>query len=339
MIERPPSVHYTKGGGGWVAYQVLGAGPPHIVMLTGTVSHLDLMWEEPSCASFLENLATFSSLVIFDRSGVGLSDPIAEGIPILERTADDFRAVMDANHLERAAIFGLFAGGALGAYFAATNAARVSELILYGASARFSMPPERPDVEVQPTESWFQNYISPTLLVDKRVDEWSKRFSRSAGRPGIRRDARRMISQVDIAPSLNRIAARTLVMCRRDDPIAAVENSQYLARHIRNAELVELDGGDPQPWFGDARAVIDTIELFLLGSESVPQTRRVLVSGLTRREQEIIQLVNADLTAREIGQRLQISARTVEHHIANAYAKLGINSRAELARRLSSSGS
>jgi len=52
----------------------------------------------------------------------------------------------------------------------------------------------------------------------------------------------------------------------------------------------------------------------------------------TRREREVISLAISGLTAREIGERLFIGERTVETHLANVYAKLGIGSRVDLLR-------
>ncbi|HMX09211.1 MAG TPA: helix-turn-helix transcriptional regulator, partial [Microthrixaceae bacterium] len=55
---------------------------------------------------------------------------------------------------------------------------------------------------------------------------------------------------------------------------------------------------------------------------------------LTRREREVAILAADGLAAREIGERLYVSRRTVESHLARVYAKLGIGSRAELASLL-----
>lgn len=330
------TVQYAKGGNGWVAYRVVGNGVP-VALLPSMFSHLDLMWDNPLYSSFVQNLAAVSRLIIFDRSGVGLSDPMAEGVRILEQTADDFCTVMDANHIERAAIFGVASGGCLAAFFAATEPNRVSDLILYSAFAKAPMSTPismaDPDLEGQPPESWYPRAnANPTPLDDKRVDEWNERFYRSVASPGVMRNAYRMIGQVDVSTLLDRITARTLVMARKRDPIIAVENSHYLAKRIPNAQLVELDGIDHDPWFGDTRAVLDTIQRFLVGTNSMRQSRNVRGTPLSPREREILELVATGLKAREIAQRLFISTRTVERHVSNAYGKLGINSRVEVAR-------
>ena len=60
----------------------------------------------------MRRLASFSRLILFDKRGTGLSDPVAESsLPTLEERMDDVRAVMDAAESERAAVFGFSEGG------------------------------------------------------------------------------------------------------------------------------------------------------------------------------------------------------------------------------------
>src|SRR5207247_5622614 len=97
--------------------------------------HVELLWEEPSVARFFERLASFSRLVLFDRRGSGLSDPIA-GPVTLEEQMDDVLAVMDAAGSERAALFAQIEGTAMAALFAATHPERTGALALYAGFAR-----------------------------------------------------------------------------------------------------------------------------------------------------------------------------------------------------------
>jgi DNA-binding NarL/FixJ family response regulator len=53
--------------------------------------------------------------------------------------------------------------------------------------------------------------------------------------------------------------------------------------------------------------------------------------GLTRRELEVVRHAATGLTDRAIAERLVVSVRTVESHLAAAYRKLAINSRQGLA--------
>ena len=73
-----------------------------------------------------------------------------------------------------------------------------------------------------------------------------------------------------------------------------------------------------------------------LGSGGRKAAAAALGAGsLTRREAEVARLAAQGKTARQIGEQLHIGERTVEWHLANVYAKVGVDSRFELARRLS----
>jgi DNA-binding NarL/FixJ family response regulator len=65
--------------------------------------------------------------------------------------------------------------------------------------------------------------------------------------------------------------------------------------------------------------------------------RRAASGDLTPSEQRVAELVAAGLSNKEIAAQLFVSVYTVETHLSNAYAKLGIRSRTQLARRLGSS--
>src|SRR5207302_1345649 len=101
------------------------------------VSHLEYAWEDPDFARFLERLASFSRLILFDKRGTGLSDRVpVNKLPTLEERMDDVRAVMDAAGSKRAALFGISEGGPMSMLFATTYPERVGALVLYGSYAK-----------------------------------------------------------------------------------------------------------------------------------------------------------------------------------------------------------
>jgi pimeloyl-ACP methyl ester carboxylesterase len=121
-----------------IAYQVVGEGPLDLVYVPGFVSNVELMWEEPGYAAFLDRLVTFSRLIIFDKRGTGLSDPVSnDALPTLEERMDDVRAVMDAVGSERAALLGHSEGGNMCVLFSATYPERTSALVLVGCYAKW----------------------------------------------------------------------------------------------------------------------------------------------------------------------------------------------------------
>src|SRR5439155_7921003 len=128
-------VRYARSGGVHVAYQVIGDGPVDIVYSPGIWSNLEIMWEWPAWAGYLNRLASFARLILFDMRDVGLSDR-GDQPPILELQADDIGAVMDAAGSETAAIFGGARAGAMAMLFAATHPRRTRALILYAPVAQ-----------------------------------------------------------------------------------------------------------------------------------------------------------------------------------------------------------
>src|SRR3954470_19540690 len=108
MMKR--ETQYAKSDGVSVAYQVVGDGPTDLILVPGFVSHVEMAWEQPRLAHFLSRLASFSRLIVFDKRGTGMSDPVNTA-PSMDERMDDIRAVMDATGSRRGTVFGISEGG------------------------------------------------------------------------------------------------------------------------------------------------------------------------------------------------------------------------------------
>jgi pimeloyl-ACP methyl ester carboxylesterase len=132
-----PRTRYTKAGGVNIAYQVVGDGPVDLLFSQGWATHLELAWEIPSMARFLQSLASFSRLIVFDKRGTGLSDRFSpHALPTLEERMTDLQTVMDAAGSERPVLFGTLGGAAMAGVFAASYPERTRALVVYGSFAK-----------------------------------------------------------------------------------------------------------------------------------------------------------------------------------------------------------
>ena len=342
-----PETRYARSDGVSIAYQVVGDGPLDLLLVHGFVSHLDVAWEEPHLSQFLNRLASFSRLILFDKRGTGLSDPVAEPPTFAERMAD-IGAVLDEVGSKQAAMFGISEGGPLSIVFSVAHPERTSALIAYGSYARWlrdddypwGRSPEQFDDflvgidRAWETGEWWMRH-NPTALADERYRRWWARYLRAGASPGMASALVRMNSQIDVRDILPGVSVPTLILHRTHEQWFDVGNARYLAARIPGAKLVELPGIDHVPWVGDAEAVLREVERFLVGAHA---RRRGAAFGigpgaLTDREREIVRLAADGQTALAIAKRLYISDRTVETHLANAYVKLGVQSRVELTRR------
>ena len=288
-----PPTQYAKSGDASIAYQVVGEGPIDVVLVLGFATHVELQWESPPFAHFFERISSFSRLIIFDKRGTGLSDPVTEA-PTLEERIDDVRAVMDAAGSERAALLGISEGGPMSVLFAATHPDRVIALVLHGAMGRTTEAPDYP--WASPAEAlresasefiapyWGQHaegmveLFAPSFADDPEAVEFTARMERSAASPAMVQQIFEMFLDIDVRAILPTIGVPTLVLHRRGDRVVNRRAGEELAAQIPGARYVELPGIDHLPWAGDSEAVLGEIEEFLTGTRSAPEPERVLAT-------------------------------------------------------------
>ncbi len=289
----PPPTRYALSDGESIAYQVVGSGPIDLVLVLGFATHLELQWEMPPLARFLGRLAEFSRLIVFDKRGTGLSDPVAD-VPTLEQRIDDIRAVMEAAASERAILFGISEGGPTSVLFAAEHPARVTSLVLYGAMGRTTEAPDYPwaspaDALRESAAEFIAPYwgqqadgmvelFAPSLAGDPRAAEFTARMERSAASPAMVQKIFEMFLDIDVRAVLPTIHVPTLVLHRHGDRVVNRRAGRELASCIAGARYVELPGIDHLPWAGDPEAVLGEIEEFLTGTRSVQEPDRVLAT-------------------------------------------------------------
>ena len=289
-----PQTHYAKSGDVHIAYQVIGKGPIDLVFVPGFVSHVEASWQSPRRAKFLNRLASFSRLVLFDKRGTGLSDRSSQ-LFSLEQRMDDVRAVMDAAGSQRAAIFGISEGGPMSILFAATYPERTSALIMYGAYAKRAWAKDFPfgwrdeewvaffdNVENHwgTTKGVDLNIWAPSVAHDERVWEDVATYMRSAASPGAVRAVMQMNREIDVRHVLPSIRVPTLITHRIGDRNIRIQQARYMAERIPGARLVELPGDDHMAWFGDIDALLSEVEEFLTGVRPEPEADRVLATIL-----------------------------------------------------------
>jgi pimeloyl-ACP methyl ester carboxylesterase len=130
-----PESRYAEGRGGAIAYQVVGDGPVDVLVAHPPFSPIDLMWDEPTLAHFLNRLSSFSRHIWFDPRGRGASQPLpATEAGLAESIVDDMVDVLDALGIERAAVLALGSGAT--PLFAASHPERTAALVLVNTNVR-----------------------------------------------------------------------------------------------------------------------------------------------------------------------------------------------------------
>jgi len=289
-----PKTSYARNGDVNIAYQVIGDGPLDLLFIPAFVSHLDLYWTAPETTAFLLRLASFSRLILFDKRGTGLSDPVAD-VATLEERMEDVRAVLDAVGSQRTALFGLSEGGPMSLLFAATYPERTAALITFGSFARLVPAPDYfPELREDSHEHllsfsdalenhWGEGnalaLFMPSIAGDANTKRMLGMFERTAASPAMVRALQRFNTEIDVTRVLPLIGVPTLVLHRADDLIP-VEYGRYIADHVPGARFVELPGADHVPWLGDSQTVLDEVEQFLTGARHAAEPDRVLSTVL-----------------------------------------------------------
>ena len=294
MWAGTPDVRYVKSEDGYVAYQVFGRGASDILFIGNWASNIEVMWEHPSMARYLDRLGQFARVICFDKRGAGLSDPVPLGaLPTLEHWMDDARIVLDAVGSEETALIGDAEGGPMAMMFAATYPQRTRALVLVNTFARMlraadypiGMPEEAAERLLQIWEhAWGTGIVlelsAPSVAEDPEMRRWAGRYMRLSAPPAACTRMYRWVLHVDVRSVLPSIQAPTLILHRAKNRHYRVPMGRYLAEHIPRARYVEFPGADWYPPFVDAQPVLDQIEEFLTGARPVPAQDRILATVL-----------------------------------------------------------
>jgi class 3 adenylate cyclase/alpha-beta hydrolase superfamily lysophospholipase len=288
-----PKTQYAKKGDISIAYQVVGDGPIDLVLVNGLVAHLDLLWAEPAATAMLKRLASFSRLLVFDKPGTGLSDPVV-GAPTVEQRMRDIEAVMDAANSDRAALFGYSEGGPPSAMFAATYPERTEALILLSTTAKWYPADDffgdlatfhdawRQIMDLA-YERWgegeFARWLAPSWERSELHSRTLGIYERASASPGMVRAIVDAVREYDVRAILPTISVPTLVLHATGEQVP-VELGRDLAERIPSARFVELPGEDHIVFAGDWELAVSEIEKLLTGEQRGPEPDRVLKTVL-----------------------------------------------------------
>ena len=316
MARRPPQTRYAQSSGAKIAFQASGTGPPDLVMVHGLVSHLDLQWQQTGYRRFVRALEQGGRVIRLDKRGTGLSDPTSE-LPTIEQRVQDVAAV---------------------------HPGRTQGLILYGTSyrgPRAALLRRYRSVVRHWGEGRLTDLVAPSLT-GPEMRQAAGAFERAAASPAMAAALIESLGLMDVHDLMSGLTVPALVLHRDGDIIPAAD-ARKVAAGIPGAILRILPGTDHLPWVGDWTPVIEEILAFMgRVAPAAPPSRRGRASSrpprpvigwpsLTDAELPVVRLAGEGLTNAQIAARLFLSRYTVETHLKHAFAKLGVESRAELA--------
>jgi class 3 adenylate cyclase len=303
-----PETRYARSGDVHIAYQTVGDGPLDVLFIDQWWSNVDGQWAVPPLARMLERLASFSRVIVLDKRGTGLSDPVPLGrLPTLEEWMDDIRAVLDAVGSEATALLAGVGASYLAILFAATYPERTSALVLVDGYARLlgdddylpSLPRRFAPQEAEAIRAgWgtgvLLSRLAPSEAGDPAVVQAFAAYERQSASPGTATAMLNMLYQGDVRQVLPTIRIPTMVMAHARSARIPVAHSEYLAENIAGARYVELPGDENLVWAGDQTTLLSEVQEFLTGVRPREEPDRVLATVLftdivesTRRAAEV----------------------------------------------------
>lgn len=318
---------YVRSGGGYVAYELYGTGPRDVLVVNEQIVPIEALHDNVFTASFLERLGASARVILFDRRGVGLSDPIAPGTETkITDWVDDALAVLNAVGSERAAVFSAGpSAGCIALQLAAVHPERVAFLGLYDASARFRWAPDYPwgvtdDEAVAMADRVHTDWGTPRFS-DRRgrfaataerhpgFVDWAVTWMRRGAGPATHRSNGHAMRSSDMREMLPHIVCPTLIINH-----VGVGDGPYLADHIPDTEYVELTDPCHVMFSSEFDDTLTVINEFFDGSPIQPSDDRVLTTLL------FTDIVGSTTRVAEIGDRrwafeLDVHFEMVRRHI------------------------
>jgi pimeloyl-ACP methyl ester carboxylesterase/DNA-binding CsgD family transcriptional regulator len=312
-----------------IAYAVHGQGPP-LLISTCWLSHLQ----------FLADLGRFATVIRFDERGHGLSDWDVQDHS-LEARIGDLEAVADAAGFETFALMAMAQGGPVAISYAARHPERVERLLFYGSYAWADYGLSADELETEDTfgqmikvgwarpDSTFRRVFTSLMIPDASEEQmrWLDDLQRVSVSASVLYRAREQRRQADASSLLAGLDVPTLILHSTGDRMNAFALSRHLASSIAGARLVALNSNnhivleDEPAW----AVFVEEVRRFMQVAGDPAPTRADEL--LSERELDVLRLVALGADNAAIAADLTLSVRTVERHLQNIYAKLGLQGR------------
>lgn len=321
-----PAVRYARTSDGFeIAYAVSGQGRP-IVLMPAPVSHIGIEWSSATYRPLLEAMAARYRLIQYDSRGSGMS---SRGLPETFSGDDyltDLDAVLDAVGLRRFVLVGRLVSGSVGVRYAWLHRDRVEALVLWNANTSYRDSFAHSHLELARTH-W--EHVLGTIGNEYFPRDDPTLRVELARQCVLRRDfivRVRAIGAYSIQAELTELRVPVLVIGSRAPDARSELTARRLASSVPGASLqvfdarggIDSQGSEPPP------AVVG-IDRFLESLEAPTPP----VAPLTDREIEVLRLVAAGNSNRQIAEKLVISPHTVARHLSNILTRVGAANRAE----------
>jgi len=325
-----------------LAYAIHGSGPP-LVVVSCWLSHLQHDWRSPVWRHFLDQLGAIATVIRYDERGFGMSDWNVDDFS-LEARVGDLEAILAATGQERFALLGMSGGSAVAMAYASRHPERVSRLILYGTVCGEPValsPDERAEEETYRSmirvgwakeDADFRRVFTKRFIPDATEEQmrWFDDLQRMSTSPANAVASRIARQQVNIHDELSRITAPTIVLQATGDRSTSFDNAVTVSSRVPGARLVSLESrnhillADEPAW----SVFINEVSAFLEPDRRAHSERTDRpAEELSPRERDVLRLAAEGRTNDEIAATLTVSVRTVERHLSNTYAKLGLSGR------------
>ena len=324
-----------------LAWAESGSGPL-LVKAANWLTHLEYEWENPVWSHWLQFFSDHFRYVRYDERGCGMTDWNVPDLS-MERWTSDLQSVIDAAEPEEPlALLGISQGAAACIGYAVQHPERVSHMILYGAYARGFYNRDNPGA-VREYEvildamrvGWgkenpaFRQLFTSRFMPEATPQQvgWFNELCRRTTSAEVAVRLMETRGGVQIVDLLDKVRVPTLVVHSREDNVVPLAEGRLVASMIPGAQFVELESKnhvlleDEPAWARFQEVVLEFVGHRAAGTDAF--------SKLSRREREILALVTEGLGNGEIGERLQISEKTVRNHISSIYDKLGVWTRAQ----------
>ncbi|HET9477130.1 MAG TPA: alpha/beta fold hydrolase [Dehalococcoidia bacterium] len=327
-------IRYARPSDGvHLAYVSAGEGPPLVMAPCWTMSSCD--WKRPDVGGFFERLGEGRRLVTYDCRGVGASQREVDDIS-LDALEGDLLAVVDHLGLERFDLCGFLAGATVCVAFAARHPERVSRLVLWNLYSSGKEWMSRDAVDgllglVRGNWALATRTMAELVYPDGPLEaqEWVSTALRESLTPEIAAKYVEFRSSVDVTEYLSRVQAPTLVLHRKgtsDVPFRPEEQAAAAAAAMPDGRFVGHEAGPSSPYL-EHEGYMHLVREFLEDGKR----EEGLPEGLTPRQIEVLRLVAAGKSNRQIAEKLSISINTADRHVSNILTKIGAINRTEAA--------